>query len=262
MAVNLKGLMGSLGQATTLFSHMHLVTSMIDALRGKDLPAGSPAASQGVSGFIGKGDERKLQIIFARLTTAEKKILTDFFNWHFKGETVQDKLLAAWYMGSFRVFATGIKGSNVPTGTSKTTTTLPEKDGTKTVTETSHTTFADEYQPAVDFLREIVRIIRSGKTRHKKLHPTSTEEEQLAAGYETVVAYFTATGVPSMPPKSQKDWGAWASALGVKSLNELQGWYSGATNAIHEAYTAEMEEITKPTLFQRLVTNPLLKLIS
>jgi hypothetical protein len=262
MASNLKGIIGGLGNVASAFGHLQFATSIINALRGSDLPDDAPAVSQGMAGFLGKGDERKLQIIFGRLTNDEKKILTSFFNWHFKGETVQDKLLAAWYMGSFRVFATGIKGSNVPTGTSKTTTTLPDKDGAKTVTETNHTTYADEYQPAVDFLMEIVRIIRSGKTKHKKLHPTSTEEEQLQVGYEAVVAYFKATGVPSMPPKSQQDWGAWASALGVKSLNELQGWYSGAVNAVHEAHAAEMEQIERPTLFQRLVTNPLLKLIS
>ena len=262
MAANLKGLLGGLGQATTLFSHLHLVTSMIKALRGNDLPDDAPAVSQGMAGFLGKGDERKLQIIFARLTDDEKKILTSFFNWHFRGETVQDRLLAIWYMGSFRIFATGIKGSNTPIGTSKTTTTHPEKDGAKVVTETNSTSYADEYQPAVDFLKEIVRIIRSGKAKFKKLNPTSNLNAQIEAGYKEVVAYFKATGVPSMPPKSQQDWGAWASALGVKSLNELQGWYSGAVNAVHEAHAAEMEQIERPTLFQRLVTNPLLKLIS
>lgn len=262
MAQNMRGLLSGLAGFSGALSHLHTASSIISALRGNDLPDTAPAASQGLAGFLGKGDERKLQILFQRLTDAEKKVLTGFFNWHFKGENIQDRLIAMWYLGSFRVFVTGIKGANVPIGTTKTTTTPPEKDGVKVVTVSDKTTYADEYQYSFEFLKEIIRIIRAGKARHKKAFPTSSEEQQLEAGYAEVLAYFRATGVPHMPPKSEQDWWERAKSLGIAGYGELSEWYRTGRQELQEAYGHEMRQMLHPTWFERFILNPFLKLFS
>jgi hypothetical protein len=209
-----------------------------------------------MSGFFGKGDERTMQILFSRLTKEEQKILRGFLLWHFAGETMQDKLLAMWYLGSFRVFVTGIKGSNEAVGSvKKETVTTDPATGAKTTVVVDDKDYGDAYKHAVDFLKFIVATIRSGKAAHKKAAPTSTEEEQLVAGYQLVLEHFRATGVPHMPPKSDKDWGEWARATGSTSVEQVKLLYADARTALRKEYEEVLEAEKKESPIKRFLRN-------
>jgi hypothetical protein len=246
MSRNLKGLISTVSGALSTIENFKtaggLAGGVFSALLGREVGNDAPAVAQGVSGFFGKGDERTMQILFSRLTREEQKMLRGFLLWHFAGETMQDKLLAMWYLGSFRVFVTGIKGSNEAVGSvKKETVTTDQETGAKTTIVVDDKDYGDAYKHAVEFLKFIVTTIRSGKMAHKKTVPTSTEEEQLVAGYQLVLEHFRATGVPHMPPKSDKDWGEWARATGTTSVEQAKLIYDETRTVLRKKHGEVLE---------------------
>lgn len=219
-------------------NNIDLISRMLGGLRGKkvsdDSTNGTPNPSQGWVGFFGKGDERKLQVLLQKIRDEENwEYIPSFLDWHFAGERFQDKLLAFWFASSWRVFVTGIEGSNEALSKVKVNQVKNLKT-TSTTTDTEYSTYADSHEPALAHLRLMIALIKEGKERHQTTNPGAPEKECLEAGYEALLAYYRALGVPTMPPKSETDWFEWAKALGLEGSAQLKGWYISSRDYIQQ----------------------------
>lgn len=224
---------------TNIYTIVDVMGNVFGTMRGGNSPKDGTNVSQGRLGVLfGKGDERTMQIILHNdnITEHERSVLTDFFRWHFdlrQADSAWDKFLVWWYMGSFRVFLTGIKS---PVGKEVITTEVDTPDGDKVKKKVSDTiTVEDEnkdpHRDAVRFLKYIVKLIEDGdaesRTKNTRL---KTDRSHRIRGYRKVLEYFEAYGVPMVPPDDIVGW--------VEDMFKIpRGWAKKAVKLVNTGFT-------------------------
>lgn len=94
-------------------SHFHTAMSVLNALRGGPVHEDAPALVKGMKGLFGMKDEREFQNLLVLLEVeipGASQVITDFIGWHFNA-TRYGKVLVWYYGNKFRVFVTGLGGS-------------------------------------------------------------------------------------------------------------------------------------------------------
>ncbi|MFM2424329.1 MAG: hypothetical protein RLZZ70_720 [Candidatus Parcubacteria bacterium] len=249
-----------LGQAVKATAYLDGAMKLIGVVKGTtslaDLDDKAGPVSQGLTGIFGKGDEREIQIHLQELDDAEREHIAGFMNYHFKGDGLQDQLLTMWFASSFRTFVAKFEASKNPVKVTKAT----AKDG-----EAEVTTEGREYakDPAVGFLKLMVKIMKKGEVEYdEKKYKRPSEAKRREWGYEKLITYFEAFGIPRKPPKMKEDYIKWATALGLKSWEAVRTMYQGGRQALQEAYGEEMRQMLHPKNWRERMLNRLLKLVT
>lgn len=182
-------------KAAEAASHLHTLSALFGALKGKEPLASAPAVVQGLYGIFGFADERELEVLLYELEHENdmegkkpREVLAGFFMWHFRNaDTVDEQVLSWWYGNAFRTFLTKMgKSDGHKEGVEVTT--VESKDATTGATAKTVTTkelHGHVSNNALNFLKMMVNTITSENSRVK--------------GYRKLLKQFVAFGVPHIP---------------------------------------------------------------
>ena len=188
--------------AAFVFEHWTKFYTFVDIIgdvMGKKPRGDVPEELKGVYGLFGKEDERGMTRLMVELDEDDRKLVVKFLYWHFIRHQDRSHVGAVtvwWFMNAWRTHVTRLKTDKSKTGTTTTKQTVidPVNPKDKTETTTTAENFSGGGNQGLDFLKEIAKIIKEAGPGNE------------VAGYEAVLRFFAASGVPQMPKEETLVW--------------------------------------------------------
>lgn len=218
--------------AAFIFEHWTKFYTFVDIIgdvMGKKTRGDVPEELKGVYGLFGKEDERAISRLLVELPDEDRKLVVKFLYWHFLRHQDRSHVGAVtvwWFMNAWRTHVTRLSTPKSKTGTTTTKQTVIDpvnpKDKTETITTTENSSGGGNQ--SLDFLKKIAQIIKDAGPGNE------------VAGYEDVLRFFQASGVPQMPKEETLVW----LESRIRGFSPLQPFI-----AVHNRVNERVQEIAE-----------------